>query len=230
MSTSKILRKKSRLFATKSAHLGARFVFPPSLLVLSYDLFIGRHYNKRQITSCSSSISKATTKARVSSLFSRSHLIILFPLYLSVRKSLPRFSRASLKSHQIITLRSAVPAVHARPRKSLVSSRDKERLLRIARKDRRGPLNSIVDPSQPGAGSALLEVSEAVKKSGQYDVWSAEAAQNVEAKVKVCAAPSQDPSPYADAVSLSYAGTRCPPPTHRNHSARSSRPTCRNVV
>jgi nucleolar protein 53 len=68
-----------------------------------------------------------------------------------------------------------------------VNSRDKERLLRIARKDRRGPLNSLVDPSQPGAGSALLEVSEAVKKSGQYDVWSADAAPNVEAKVKVCA-------------------------------------------
>ncbi|KAH9167031.1 hypothetical protein EDB89DRAFT_164515 [Lactarius sanguifluus] len=66
-----------------------------------------------------------------------------------VRKSLPRFSRASLKSHQIITHRSAVPAVYARPRKSLVSARDKERLLRIARKDRRGPLNSIMDPSQP---------------------------------------------------------------------------------
>ena len=143
---------------------------------------IARHYKKRQTASCSSSIPKATTKARVSSPFSRSHLIIL---YLSVRKSLPRFSRASLRSHQIITHRSAVPAVHARPRKSLVSARDKERLLRIARKDRRGPLNSIVDPSQPGAGSALLEVSEAVKKSGQYDVWSA---PNVGAKVKVCAA------------------------------------------
>ena len=66
-----------------------------------------------------------------------------------------------------------------------MSSRDKERLLRIARKDRRGPLNSIVDPLQPGQGSALLEVTEAVKKSGQYDVWSAEAAPNVDSKVKV---------------------------------------------
>ena len=70
-----------------------------------------------------------------------------------------------------------------------MSARDKERLLRIARKDRRGPLNSIVDPSQPGAGSALLEVSEAVKKSGQYDVWSGEAALNVANKVKVCTLP-----------------------------------------
>ncbi|KAI0252804.1 hypothetical protein BJV78DRAFT_1305050 [Lactifluus subvellereus] len=78
-----------------------------------------------------------------------------------VRRSLPRFSRTALKSYQIISQRSAVPAVHARPRRSLVSPRERERLLRIARKDRRGPLNSIVDPSQPGAGSALLEVSEA---------------------------------------------------------------------
>ena len=145
---------------------------------------IARLYKKRQIASCSSSIPKATTKARLSSLFSR---FSPYNLFLSVRKSLPRFSRASLKSHQIIAQRSAVPAVYARPRKSLVSARDKERLLRIARKDRRGPLNSIVDPSQPGAGSALLEVSEAVKKSGQYDVWSGEAAAlNVEIKVKVC--------------------------------------------
>jgi len=81
-----------------------------------------------------------------------------------VRKSLPRFSRTTLRSHQIISQRSAVPAVYARPRRSVVSPREKERLLRIARKDRRGPLNSIVDPSQPGEGSALLEVSEAVKK------------------------------------------------------------------
>jgi nucleolar protein 53 len=114
--------------------------------------------------------------------------------FFSVRKSLPRFSRTTLRSHQIISQRSAVPAVHARSRKSLVSPRDKERLLRIARKDRRGPLNSIVDPSQPGAGSALLEVSEAVKKSGQYDMWSAqaklEAGLDDEVKVKVCRSPT----------------------------------------
>ena len=121
--------------------------------------------------------------------------------FLSVRKSLPRFSRTTLRSHQIISQRSAVPAVHARSRKSLVSPRDKERLLRIARKDRRGPLNSIVDPSQPGAGSALLEVSEAVKKSGQYDMWSAqaklEAGLDDEVKVKVCRSPSHQTKNYS---------------------------------
>ncbi len=76
-----------------------------------------------------------------------------------------------------------------------MSAREKERLLRIARKDRRGPLNSIVDPSQPGAGSALLEVSEAVKKSGQYDVWSAE---DIGIKVKVCPAPTEGCSSRVD--------------------------------
>ena len=105
----------------------------------------------------------------------RTNHLTLFLVFLSVRKSLPRFSRTTLRSHQIISQRSAVPAVHARPRRSLVSSREKERLLRIARKDRRGPLNSIVDPLQSGEGSALLEVSEAVKECGQYDMWSAKA-------------------------------------------------------
>ena len=118
-------------------------------------------------------------------------------LFYSVRKSLPRFSRSTLRSHQIISQRSAVPAVHARPRRSLVSSREKERLLRIARKDRRGPLNSIVDPTQPGAGSALLEVTEAVKKSGQYDMWSALAKAGLDdaARVKVCCTTSFSPTP-----------------------------------
>lgn len=37
---------------------------------------------------------------------------------------------------------------------------------------RKGPLNSYVDPTEFGAGSAILEVSEAVKASGGYDPWS----------------------------------------------------------
>ncbi|THH29824.1 hypothetical protein EUX98_g4375 [Antrodiella citrinella] len=36
---------------------------------------------------------------------------------------------------------------------------------------RKGPFNSVIDPTEMGAGSALLEVSEAVKNSGDYDVW-----------------------------------------------------------
>lgn len=37
---------------------------------------------------------------------------------------------------------------------------------------RKGPFNAVIDPTEVGAGSALLEVSEAVKKSGSYDVWT----------------------------------------------------------
>jgi nucleolar protein 53 len=37
---------------------------------------------------------------------------------------------------------------------------------------RKGPLNSYVDPTEFGAGSAILEVSEAVKASGGYDAWA----------------------------------------------------------
>ncbi|KAH9990233.1 ribosome biogenesis protein Nop53/GLTSCR2 [Russula compacta] len=132
----------------------------------------------------------------------------------SVRKSLPRFSRTTLRSHQIITQRSAVPAVHARPRRSLVSPREKERLLRIARKDRRGPLNSIVDPSQPGSGSALLEVSEAVKNSGQYDMWSAQTKAGLDAEVKVKAPDVLHPRTVITlpAVPAPHAGTSYNPP------------------
>jgi len=95
-----------------------------------------------------------------------------------------------------------------------VSARDKERLLRIARKDRRGPLNSIVDPSQPGAGSALLEVSEAVKKSGQYDVWSGEeaAALNLVTKVKAPDVPHPRAAITLPAVPAPHAGTSYNPP------------------
>ncbi|KAI9513523.1 tumor suppressor protein Gltscr2 [Russula earlei] len=119
-----------------------------------------------------------------------------------------------LMSHQIISQRSAVPAVHGRPRKSPVRPRDKERLLRIARKDRRGPLNSIVDPSQPGAGSALLEVSEAVKKSGKYDMWSAEANPMLDDEVKVKApdVPHPRKAIALPAVPAPHAGTSYNPP------------------
>lgn len=37
-----------------------------------------------------------------------------------------------------------------------------------------GPFNAVMDPTEIGAGSALLEVSEAAKKSGGYDVWATE--------------------------------------------------------
>jgi nucleolar protein 53 len=52
-----------------------------------------------------------------------------------------------------------------------VSHADKTRLLRIGKRPRRGPFNAVMDPTEIGAGSAPLEVTEAVKESGKYDVW-----------------------------------------------------------
>ncbi len=46
---------------------------------------------------------------------------------------------------------------------------EKERMLRIAKRPRKGPFNSIVDPTEFGAGSAVIGVTEAVKNSGQFD-------------------------------------------------------------
>lgn len=95
-----------------------------------------------------------------------------------VRKSLPRFSTSQLTSTKILAQRSAVPAVLSRPstaskkRKSLVTHEEKARLLRISKRPRKGPFNSVIDPTELGAGSAILELSEAVKSSGTYDAWA----------------------------------------------------------
>lgn len=95
-----------------------------------------------------------------------------------VRKALPRYSKAELSSTKILAQRSAVPAVFSRPtsstsnkRKSGLSYEDKARLLRIGKRPRKGPFNSIVDPTEFGAGSAIIGLSEAVKNSGDYDPW-----------------------------------------------------------
>lgn len=53
-----------------------------------------------------------------------------------------------------------------------MSYEEKARLLRIGKRPRKGPFNSIVDPTEFGAGSALLELSAAVKNSGGYDAWA----------------------------------------------------------
>ncbi|KAG6860445.1 hypothetical protein C0995_011085 [Termitomyces sp. Mi166 len=101
-----------------------------------------------------------------------------------VRKSLTKFSPALLTSTKILSQRSAVPAVFSRPssatskkRKALVSHEEKARLLRIGKRPRKGPFNSVIDPTEFGAGSAMLEISEAVKKSGTYDVWTSPSEQ-----------------------------------------------------
>ena len=54
----------------------------------------------------------------------------------------------------------------------MVTSQEKERLLRIAKRTQRGPFNAVIDPTEPGHGSALLEPSGAVKHSGRYNIWA----------------------------------------------------------
>ena len=63
----------------------------------------------------------------------------------------------------------------------MLSQEDKSRLLRIAKRPRRGPFNSIIDP----AGSApIVELSQAVKDSGGYDPWGGEEEQGEQEEVK----------------------------------------------
>ncbi|CAA7263316.1 unnamed protein product [Cyclocybe aegerita] len=94
-----------------------------------------------------------------------------------IRHTLPRFSTSQLTSSKILAQRSAVPAVVSRvtssskKRKSTVSREDKEKLLRITKRPRKGPFNAIMDPSEYAPGSGIVELSEAVKQSGTYDPW-----------------------------------------------------------
>ncbi|KIY72215.1 P60-like protein [Cylindrobasidium torrendii FP15055 ss-10] len=81
---------------------------------------------------------------------------------------------------RIIAERSAVPAVVSRTtattkRKSTLSHEERDKLLRIAKKPRKGPLNTYMDPSEFGAGSAIMGLTEAVRRSGGYDPWAASA-------------------------------------------------------
>lgn len=96
---------------------------------------------------------------------------------LLVRHILPKFDKSQLTSAKILAQRSAVPAVFSRPtsssqkRKATVSREDKERLLRIAKRPRKGPFNSVQDTSEFQSGEGTVGLSEAVKASGSYDAW-----------------------------------------------------------
>lgn len=95
-----------------------------------------------------------------------------------MRRNLPKYSKGLTTAAKILAQRSAVPAVFARAttdtvKRKRLSHEEKGRLLRIGKRARKGPFNAIMDHAELGAGSALLEVSEAVKQSGQYDVWGA---------------------------------------------------------
>ncbi|PCH37463.1 P60-like protein [Wolfiporia cocos MD-104 SS10] len=95
-----------------------------------------------------------------------------------VRKARSKFSNSLLTSAKILAQRSAVPAVHSRASSASALKRktptydEKGRLLRISKRQRRGLFNTVVDTTKVGAGSALMELSEAAKKSGTYDVWT----------------------------------------------------------
>ncbi|KAJ8472378.1 hypothetical protein ONZ45_g16675 [Pleurotus djamor] len=67
-----------------------------------------------------------------------------------------------------------LPLPPPKKRKSVLSQEEKLRLLRMGKRARKGPFNSIMDPTEIGNGSAMLELSEAVKNSGNDDLWAAE--------------------------------------------------------
>lgn len=72
----------------------------------------------------------------------------------------------------------AVPTrVTSSLKRKKLSHDEKERLLRIGKRPRKGPFNAIMDHTEAGAGSALLEMTEAVKQSGSYNVWEEEEAE-----------------------------------------------------
>jgi len=87
-------------------------------------------------------------------------------IYLPVRAKTKKLDLSQLKSAKILAQRSAVPAVVSR-----VTSKDKDRMLRSVKRKRQDPLDAVVKQLPFGAGSAALDPSAAVKKSGQYDVW-----------------------------------------------------------
>lgn len=98
-----------------------------------------------------------------------------------MKKTHRRFHASDLTAAKILTQRSAVPAVFSRPtpsnpnnkRSRPVSREDKDRLLRIAKRPRKGPFNTILDHTEPGAGSSAVGgLSEAVLNSGAYDPWN----------------------------------------------------------
>lgn len=104
-----------------------------------------------------------------------------------VRRRLPKVSFSQLSSAKILAQRSAVPAVTTRAtsasslKHKKLSHEEKERLLRIGKRPRKGPFNAVMDSTEAGEGSALMEVTEAVKNSGKYDVWDAEDVEMVDA-------------------------------------------------
>ena len=59
-------------------------------------------------------------------------------------------------------------------RKPRLTPAEKDRLLRMAKRPRKGPFNSVLDPSEYKSGTSVVELSQAVKASGRYDPWQSE--------------------------------------------------------
>ena len=51
--------------------------------------------------------------------------------------------------------------------------------MRIGKRPRKGPFNSIMDPSEYSCGSGIVELSAAVKNSGKYDPWAVQPVEEV---------------------------------------------------
>lgn len=63
-----------------------------------------------------------------------------------------------------------------------MSRKEKEKLLRIAKRSRKGPFNTVMDPSEYKAGDGIVELSTAVKESGSYDPWGVTGLAEIEAE------------------------------------------------
>ncbi|KAF5372580.1 hypothetical protein D9758_005148 [Tetrapyrgos nigripes] len=92
-----------------------------------------------------------------------------------------RFSSSNLTAAKILAQRSAVPAVLSRvtaksdtPKRKRVTEAEKDRLLRMAKRPRRGPFGAVIDDSEDKwAGAAAAQgVSAAAKSAGHYDPWA----------------------------------------------------------
>lgn len=175
MSTSKMLSKSWRAFVLRSVRRGLLSLYVAIVfrLIIHFrtalrnikdvDLFQVDLKGDDQSTS-SIPVKKNSFRAPL-----KKHL-------LQVRKSF-RYSNSKLTSAKILAQRSAVPAVisrlsAAKKPKPILTREDKERLFRIAKRLRKGPLNSVMDPTEYAPGSSVFGLSEAVQKSGTYDPWA----------------------------------------------------------
>jgi len=93
---------------------------------------------------------------------------------------------------------------------------------------RKGPLNSYVDPTEFGAGSAILEVSEAAKASGKYDPW-ADVGGDGEDKEEEIKDGMETVGKAKVKVSLILA-SRPPSPAGRNRTRSNNGASPRNVI